>query len=165
MENDLHKLFLDQLQDMYDAEHRIVEALPKKIEAAQDEELKKGLQHHLEETKTHVTRLEDVFASIDESPKRNTCEATKGLIKEAEELLSDFKGSAAGDAAIICAAQKIEHYEIATYGSLCAWADQMGHEKAKSLLGETLDEEKMADETLTSAAKKSANKEAKVTVS
>ena len=160
MDTSLHRLFLDQLQDIYDAEHRIVEALPKKIEAAQGEELKKGLQHHLEETKTHVTRLEEVFASIDESPKRNACEATKGLIKEAEELLSEFKGSPAGDAAIICAAQKVEHYEIATYGSLAAWAEQMGHNKAKSLLGETLEEEKKADDTLTEAAQAFANEHA-----
>ncbi|MDQ8184127.1 ferritin-like domain-containing protein [Pelagicoccus sp. SDUM812002] len=160
MDTELHKLFLDQLQDVYDAEQRIVEALPKKIDAAQDDELKQGLQHHLEETKNHVSRLEQVFESIDASPKRNTCQATKGLIAEAEELLSDFKGTPAGDAAIICAAQKIEHYEIATYGSLCSWAEQMGHDKAKQLLGETLEEEKKADETLNTAALKSANKKA-----
>lgn len=158
MDSDLHKLFLDQLQDAYDAEQRIVDALPKKIKAAQSSDLRQGLEKHLEETKNQVTRLERSFDLLGVKAKRNTCEAAKGLIKEAEELLSDFKGTDACDAAIICAAQKIEHYEIATYGTLCTWAKQMGHSEVLSLLHETLDEEKAADDTLTKAALASANR-------
>lgn len=157
MEKDLHKLFLDQLQDAYDAENRIAEALPKKIDAAEASSLKQGLEKHWEETKDQITRLEKIFDNLGEPAKRNTCEAAKGLIKEAEELLKDFKGTKALDAAIICAAQKIEHYEIATYGSLCAWAKQMGHDEALKLLLETLEEEKQADATLNEAAKAQAN--------
>ncbi len=157
MDTDLHKLFIDQLQDMYDAEHRIIDALPKKIDAAQDRELKQGLQKHLDETKQHVRRIEKAFDLLGATAKRNTCEATKGLIKEAEELLSEFKGTDANDAAIICAAQKIEHYEIATYGCLCTWAKQMGHDDVLAVLTETLSEEKHADTTLTKAAKEGAN--------
>lgn len=157
MNTELHDLFVDQLRDMYDAEHRILEALPKKIEAANSEDLKNGLQKHLQETEKQVQRLEQIFDTLDLKAKRNTCEATKGLIKEAEELVSDFKNTSAGDAAIICAAQKIEHYEIGTYGTLCSWAKQMGHEKVLALLLETLEEEKLADETLVHAAKNEAN--------
>ena len=154
---ELHKLFVDQLQDMYDAEHRIAEALPKTAKAAKSDELRKGLENHLNETKDQITRLEKVFKQIDAKAKRNTCQATKGLIEEAEELLEEFKGTNALDAAIICAAQKIEHYEIATYGSLCTWAKQMGHDEALSLLKASLEEEKHADSTLTDAAKQEAN--------
>lgn len=160
MHSDLHKLFLDQLQDMYDAEQRIVDALPKKIKAAQSSDLKQGLEEHLAETKEQVTRLERAFEILGEKAKRNTCEATKGLIKEAEELLSDFKGTDAIDAAIICSAQKIEHYEICTYGTLCTWAKQMGHSEVLGLLQETLAEEKGADKTLTEAALADANRTA-----
>lgn len=160
MDSDLHKLFIDQLQDMYDAEKRIVEALPKKVEAAQSDELRKGLEDHLQETQQHVIRLEQVFDSLGEKAKRNACEATKGLIEEAEELLSEFKSTDACDAAIICAAQKIEHYEIATYGTLCTWAKQMGHDKALKLLQQTLNEEKAADDKLTEAALSEANRTA-----
>ncbi|MDQ8186203.1 ferritin-like domain-containing protein [Pelagicoccus sp. SDUM812002] len=152
MNTELHKLFVDQLRDMYDAELRIVEALPKKIEKAQSSDLKAGLEQHLGETKTQIKRLDEVFELINEKQTRNTCQATKGLIKEAEELLSEFEGSSAIDAAIVCAGQKIEHYEIATYGCLCTWAKQMGHDKAYVLLHESLEEEKAADETLSRAA-------------
>ncbi|MDQ8181097.1 ferritin-like domain-containing protein [Pelagicoccus sp. SDUM812005] len=157
MDTKLHELFIDQLRDAYDAEHRILEALPKKIKAAQSEELRSGLEQHLAETQEQVNRLEKVFTSLDIEAKRNTCEATKGLIKEAEELLSDFEGSSAIDAAIVCAGQKIEHYEIATYGCLCTWAKQMGHDEAFVLLHETLEEEKAADEILSRAAIGEAN--------
>lgn len=159
--NDLHKLFIDQLQDIYDAEHRIIEALPKKIEAAENPQLKQALESHLAETREQVARLEKVFQSIDAPAKRNKCEATVGLIEEAGELLEEFKGTSANDAAIICAAQKIEHYEVATYGSLCSWASEMGHGEALQLLQETLAEEKSADKKLTEVAETVANAQAR----
>ena len=161
MQNDLHKLFIDQLQDIYDAEHRISDALPKATKAAENPQLKQALESHLKETLEHANRLEKVFKSIDAPVKRNKCEATVGLVKEAEELLKEFKGTHAIDAAIICAAQKIEHYEVATYGCLCSWAAEMDHGEALRLLQETLAEEKAADEKLTQVAERAANAEAK----
>lgn len=158
--NDLKNLFIDQLQDMYDAEHRLTEAIPKKIEAAKSEELKDGLKKHLEETKQQVKRLEQVFDKVGSSAKRNTCEGTKGLIEEAEALINDFKGSDALDAAIVCAAQKVEHYEIASYGCLRSWAKTLGLSEAEDLLAESLQEEKHANETLNEVAKAQANLEA-----
>lgn len=157
MSNDLKRLFLDQLQDAYDSEHRIIEALPSKIEAASSEELRLALENHLKETKRQVERLEEVFQTIDEKPKKNKCEATVGLIKEAKELLNDFGETDAGDAAIICASQKVEHYEIATYGTLCSWAKRLGNDRAHSLLKDTLREEKKADGDLASIAVNDAN--------
>ncbi len=158
MDNDLHKLFLDELGDIYNAEQQLTKALPKMVKAARTSELQEAFQGHLDETRKQVTRLEQVAKSVEEKLEPHTCEAMKGLIEEAEELMEDNEDSSALDAALIAAAQKVEHYEIATYGTLIAWARQMGHDEAVDLLEETLQEEKAADEKLMSISE-SANQE------
>ena len=120
--------------------------------AAQSDELRDAINSHLEETEGHVERLKQVFASVDEKPKSKTCQAMKGLIAEGSEILQELKGKSSIDAGIIAAAQKVEHYEIASYGTVRAWAEQMDHSEAVRLLEETLDEEKAADEKLTDIA-------------
>jgi ferritin-like metal-binding protein YciE len=160
MDNDLHELFLDELADVYNAEQQLIKALPKMAKNAGSDELREALESHLEETREHASRLEEVAKSLDESLKRKTCAAMKGLIEEANDILSEQKNSSALDAAIIAAGQKVEHYEIASYGTLVTWAEQMGHEDAVNLLQETLDEEKEADKKLTSIAESSANQKA-----
>jgi ferritin-like metal-binding protein YciE len=157
----LNDLFLDELQDMYDAEQRIVRALPKMVKAATCSHLKEAFQSHLEETEGHVTRLEKVFKAIGEKAKAKKCEATVGLLKEGDEIAAEFKGTPAINAALIAAAQKVEHYEIASYGSLHEWAKLLGHDDAAELLESTLEEEKGADEKLTERARESSNEEAK----
>jgi len=157
MDNDLHELFLDELADVYNAEQQLTKALPKMAKAAESDELREAFESHLEETQTHVTRLEEAVEKLGESLKRKTCAAMKGLVEEAQELMKEQKDSSALDAALIAAAQKVEHYEIASYGTLCAWAKQMGHDDALELLSETLEEEKAADEKLTSIAESIAN--------
>lgn len=157
----MHQLFLDQLKDMYWAENHIVESLPKMAKAATSEELKDALNEHLEVTKTHVQRLEQTFESLDEKAEGKVCPAIKGLVKEGEEIIAETEGDTmTRDAALIIAAQKIEHYEIASYGSLATLAKRMQHKKAADLLGETLGEEKETDETLTSIAESFINEEA-----
>ena len=160
MDNHLHQLFLDELADLYSAEQQLTKALPKMIKAAHSDQLKSAIEEHLKETEGHVDRLAEVFLSLDEKPKRKTCAAMKGLIEEASELLREQKGKSSLDAAIIAAAQKVEHYEIASYGTVRTWAQQMGHEDAITLLSATLDEEKTADEKLTEIAEATANEEA-----
>ena len=160
MDSKLHKLFLDQLADIYDAEQQLTKALPKMAKAAESDELREVIESHLEETEEHVSRLEQVAQSLDEKLKSQTCPAMKGLIKEGEELVSEHKNTAAIDAAIIAAAQKVEHYEIATYGTLATWAEQMGHDEAAKLLRQTEEEEAAADEKLTSVAESIANERA-----
>jgi ferritin-like metal-binding protein YciE len=157
----LNDLFLDELQDMYDAEQRIVRALPKMVKAATCNHLKEAFQSHLEETKGHVTRLEKVFKAIGEKAKAKKCEATVGLLKEGDEIAAEFKGTPAINAALIAAGQKVEHYEIASYGSLHEWAKLLGHDDAADLLEATLEEEKGADEKLTERARETSNEEAK----
>jgi ferritin-like metal-binding protein YciE len=152
MNNGLHQLFLDQLADMHYAEEKLLKALPKLAKAAKSTDLRQAFESHLKETETHVERLKRVFESLDESPSKEKCKAIVGIIDEGEELLKEHKKSPEGDAALICAAQKAEHYEIATYGCLCTWADQMGHAVAGNLLKEILSEEKEADTKLTAIA-------------
>ncbi len=156
----LRDLFLDELADMYDAEQRIVKALPKLAKAATCPDLKAAIQAHLKETEGHVKKLEQVFRSFDEKTKGKTCEATKGLLEEGDEIAAEFKGSPAINAALIAAAQKVEHYEIASYGCLHEWAGLLGNEKAAALLEAILDEEKAANEKLTELARASSNEEA-----
>ena len=156
----LKELFLGELADMYDAEHRLVKALPKMAKAATCTELKEAILSHLEETKGHVKKLEQVFECFDEKPKGKTCEATKGLVKEGDEIAADFKGSPAINAALISAAQKVEHYEMASYGCLHEWAGMLDNKEAADLLEEILGEEKAANETLTELARESSNQEA-----
>jgi ferritin-like metal-binding protein YciE len=153
-------VFLDQLADVYHAEKQLTKVLPKLAKAAKSSDLKTAFESHLEETKNHVTRLERVFKSLDESIHSKPCKAMKGLVAEGGEILSENKGTAALDAALIIAAQKVEHYEIATYGGLRSWARQMGHTEAASLLNETLAEEKAADEKLTDIALEVVNAQA-----
>jgi ferritin-like metal-binding protein YciE len=157
MNSELHELFLDELADLLNAETQLTKALPKMAKAAQSEELRDAINSHLEETEGHVDRLKQVFESLDEKPKSKTCQAMKGLIEEGSELLQELKGKSTIDAGIIAAAQKVEHYEIASYGTVRAWAEQMDHEEAVRLLEETLNEEKTADDKLTQIAETVAN--------
>ena len=160
MNTDLHDAFLDQLADMLSAEEQLIQALPKMAKLAQSEELREAITAHLAETELQAERLQEVAQSLDEKLRKEKCKAMQGLIAEASDLAETYKDTAAGDAAIIAAAQKVEHYEIATYGTLCAWAEEMGHDEALTLLQESLDEEKAANEKLTSIAESSANEEA-----
>lgn len=152
-------MFLDELADIYDAEHRIVKALPKLIKAATCPDLQSALSTHLEETKGQITKLDRVFASFGEKSKAKKCEATVGLLKEGDEIASENKGSPTINAAVISAGQKVEHYEIASYGCLRDWARLLGNQEAAKLLHEILTEEKNADKTLGKLAT-SRNKEA-----
>jgi ferritin-like metal-binding protein YciE len=156
----LNDLFLDTLADIYDAEHRITEALPKLAEAAASDDLREAFENHLLETEGHVKKVERVFAAFKKSPYRKTCQATVGLLKEGDELAEEFEGTSALDAALISAAQKVEHYEIATYGCLATWAGLLGKEDAQALLHEILNEEEAADETLSDIATSESNEEA-----
>jgi ferritin-like metal-binding protein YciE len=159
-ENNLQDLLVEELRDVYHAEQQLLKALPKMAKAAQSERLKEAFERHLEETEQHVERLERAFEILDETAKAKTCKAMQGLVEEGKELMDEHKGSAMADAALIAAAQKIEHYEIATYGTLCTWCDLLGLDEASDLLKETLDEEKTADETLTEVAESEINAEA-----
>jgi ferritin-like metal-binding protein YciE len=156
----LKDLFLGELADMYDAERRIVKALPKMAKAATREELRQAILSHLKETEGHVKKLEQVFESFDQKAKGTTCEATVGLLEEGDEIATDFKGTPAINAALISAAQKVEHYEMASYGCLHEWAGLLGNQEAASLLEEILHEEKAANESLTELARVSINQEA-----
>jgi ferritin-like metal-binding protein YciE len=156
----LKELFLSQLTDMYDAEHRITKALPKLAKAATCDRLEAALLKHLKETEGPITKLEQVFKSIGEKAKAKKCEATVGLLKEGDEIAAEFKGSPAINAALISAGQKVEHYEIASYGCLVEWAGLLAYDKAAVLLKDILDEEKAADETLTELARSENNEKA-----
>jgi ferritin-like metal-binding protein YciE len=156
----LKTLFLDELADMYDAETRMIKALPKMIEAASSDRLKKAFLSHLKETEGHLRKLEEVFICFDQKAKGKTCEATKGILKEGEEIAAEYKDSPAINAALISAAQKVEHYEIASYGCLREWADLLGNKKAAILLQKILDEEGTANKALTILARSISNDEA-----
>lgn len=149
----LHKFFIFELQDLYWAENHLVEALPDMIEAATSDELKEAISHHLEQTKGHVTRLEQAFDVLGEKVKETKCKAMAGILKEGEDIVDETeKGSAVRDAGIILAAQKVEHYEIASYGTLLAFSKLMGHTEVSRLLKETLDEEEETNTSLTDLA-------------
>ncbi|OSZ81490.1 hypothetical protein CAP36_09740 [Chitinophagaceae bacterium IBVUCB2] len=147
--DDLHKLFEDGIKDLYWAEKNLLKALPKMVKNASSSELVQALEGHLAETEVQVTRLEEVFASIDAKPVAKKCEAMEGLIKEGEEIMKDSEPGVMMDAGIIAAGQKVEHYEIASYGTLATYAEILGYTEAAGLLRETLEEEKAADEKLT----------------
>lgn len=159
----LQDLFLDELADIYDAEHRIAKALPKMAKAATDTALTKAFNLHLKQTLGHVKKVEEVFACFDCKPKSKTCNATVGLLKEGEEIAESFAGSPAINAALIAAAQKVEHYEMATYGCLHEWANLLGNPKAAVLLQEIIDEEGSTNKTLTALARASSNEDAMAT--
>lgn len=155
----LHELFLDELRDLLDAENRLMKALPMMAMAANSPELVDAFQAHLEETKRHAVRLEEVFHALGEIAERKRCKAMKGLLAEAEDLMNEQEDNPALDAALIAAAQKVEHYEIASYGTVCEWAGQLAFAEAAKLLHETLEEEKTADAKLTGIARGLANQE------
>jgi ferritin-like metal-binding protein YciE len=158
----LNELFIDELKDIYWAEQHLTKALPKMAKAATTDELRNALQKHLSETENHVTRLEQAFNSIGEKAVAKKCEAMAGLIKEGDEIVADTeKGSITRDAGIISAGQKIEHYEIASYGTLKTLATVLGYNEAAELLDATLQEEKGADETLTQIAESTINQSAR----
>jgi ferritin-like metal-binding protein YciE len=145
----LKELYIDELRDLYDAENRLVKALPEMAKNAESDELRAGFEEHLEQTKGHVDRLRQIFESLGEKPTGKKCAAMVGLIQEGEELMDeDFEGGVK-DAALISAAQRVEHYEIAAYGCLKTWAGLLGETEAQSLLEQTLNEEKATDEKLT----------------
>jgi ferritin-like metal-binding protein YciE len=149
----LRETFLEELAYIYDAEKQLLKALPKMVEAARNPELKSGFEMHLNQTEGHVNRLEQVFQVFGERAKGKKCKAMKGLIAEGEDLIDEDEG----DAALICAAQKVEHYEIASYGSLKAWAQQLDQQDAARLLEQTLNEEKATDDKLTQVAENVVN--------
>ncbi|HTH49242.1 MAG TPA: ferritin-like domain-containing protein [Candidatus Limnocylindria bacterium] len=155
----LQDLFLDELADMFDAEHRITKALPKLAKAATCPDLREALLNHLEETKGQITKLQKVFAAFNEKPQSKTCEATVGLLTEGDEIAAENEDEPTLNAALISAAQKVEHYEIASYGTLHAWALLLGNQKAADLIEEILDEEKAANDKLTELSENS-NQEA-----
>jgi ferritin-like metal-binding protein YciE len=158
--NDLEKVFLSELRDMYDCEQQLVMALPKLEKTAESRELKDAFHEHCEQTKTHVNRLERVFSGIGEDPKRKTCKGIEGIIDEGELIAKEFGGNSALDAALIAGAQKAEHYEITSYGTLCSWAKELGRTNALSLLQENLTEEKATDQRLTRLGELARNPEA-----
>ncbi len=156
----LEDLFLNELSDMYNAEQQLVKALPKLAKITTCKQLQAAFLSHLEETKGHVTKLKAVFEAFGKTAKGKVCEATKGLLEEADDIAEDFEGSHAINAALICAAQKVEHYEIATYGCLHEWAGLLGNEKAVEILKIILNEEKAANKALTKLARNHGNPEA-----
>jgi ferritin-like metal-binding protein YciE len=147
----LNELFVEEVRDIYDAEKQLVKALPKMAKAAQSEELRAAFEEHLEITRAHVDRLEEVFKQLGAPARGKTCEGMKGLIAEGQKAIQEMEGVVL-DAALIASAQKVEHYEIATYGTLATFAEVLDMQDAKDLLGQTLEEEKETDEKLTQIA-------------
>ena len=156
----LQKLYTNELRDLYNAEHHLLKALPKMAKAASSEELKDTFEKHLEQTKSHVKRLEQVFEGLNEKPKGKTCHAMKGLVQEGSEILQQDGEESILDAGIIVADQKVEHYEIAGYGSVRTFAHLLGQNKAAELLQTTLDEESETNEVLNRLAGSIINPEA-----
>ena len=156
----LQELYLEQLRDIYDAENQLLKALPKMAKTATNDELKAAFETHLEQTEEHVARLDRIFEELGEKPKGHKCEAMKGLIEEGKQMMEEDAAEDVMDAGLICAAQKVEHYEIATYGCLRTYAEMLGFDEQADLLQETLDEEKDTDDNLTELAVSCINVEA-----
>lgn len=156
----LEDLFLHTLHDIYFAENQILNVLPKMIKHANSKELGRALNHHFDETKGHVQRLENVFDLVGKKPKGVKCPAIEGILEEAQDLMKDIKDADTRDAAMIAAAQAVEHYEITRYGTLISWGKLLGHTDAVALLSDTLKEEYAADDTLTKIAVSTLNQEA-----
>jgi ferritin-like metal-binding protein YciE len=156
----LDELFHETLKDIFFAEKKILATLPKMAKAAQTDELRAAFEKHESETKDHVERLEKVFAAIDKKPQGKSCAAIIGITDEGAEIMKDYKGSPALDAGLLAAAQAVEHYEISRYGTLIAWAEELGLDDAVTLLEETLEEEKATDQALTEIAKTAINQQA-----
>jgi ferritin-like metal-binding protein YciE len=158
--NTLKQLYIEELRDLHSAENQLLKALPKMAKGASSEELKLAFENHLDQTKVHVERLEEIFEGLDETPKGKTCQAMKGLVEEGSEILEEEGEESVLDAGIIAAAQKVEHYEIASYGTVRTFAQLLGEDEAAELLQETLDEEGEADKLLTQLAQDMVNPEA-----
>jgi len=156
----LHDAFLDELRDSYDAEKQLTKALPKLAKAAVSPKLRQAFETHLEETRGQIARLEQVFESLGEKPRGKHCDGIAGIIEEGKSIMEEDFDDQTMDACLIAAAQRVEHYEMAAYGTLVAWAQAMGHTEAASLLEETLSEEKAADEKLTGIAESGVNEDA-----
>jgi ferritin-like metal-binding protein YciE len=156
----LEDLYMDLLKDLYSAEKQLVKALPKMAKNAQSPDLQKAFQEHLRQTEGQVERIERIFSELDGSPRGKKCVGMEGLIEEGNEIMKEDAEPEVMDAGLIAAAQKVEHYEIAGYGTARAWAERLGYEKAARLLQETLDEESTANEKLTQIAESHVNMEA-----
>ena len=156
----LDELFHDTLKDIYYAEKKILAALPKMAKAAQNEDLTAAFEKHQAETEGQISRLEQVFDLIDQKPQGKKCAAIEGILEEGQEIIKEYKGSPALDAGLVSAAQAVEHYEIARYGTLRTWAQELGLDDAAKLLQETLDEEEATDQALTELAESVVNQEA-----
>jgi ferritin-like metal-binding protein YciE len=156
----LDDLFLDALKDIYYAEKQIVKALPKMAKAAQSPELKAGFEQHLDESEIHVERLEQVFEMLDKPARGKTCDAILGILEEGKTIMDEFKGTSALDAGLVAAAQAVEHYEIARYGTLRTWASELGLQDAVSIFETTLAEEVATDKKLSKVAIGEANRKA-----
>lgn len=158
--NSLQDLLIEQLQDLYDAETQITKALPKMADATLSSQLKQAFQMHLDQTKRQIERLEQVFEHFGEKAQGKTCKAMQGLIKEGEELMKERADAAVMDAGLIAAAQRIEHYEMAGYGTVRTWANLLGNKQAATLLQQTLDEEEQTDQKLSELAERVINERA-----
>ena len=150
----IEKLFIEELKDLYSAENQITKALPKMANAATSKELKQAFEHHLRQTEGHIERLEQICRILGTNPKGKTCEGMKGVIEEGNSMLKDADEGSVRDAALISAAQRVEHYEMAAYGTVRTYASQLGQSQCARLLEETLEEEKQTDQKLTSIASK-----------
>jgi ferritin-like metal-binding protein YciE len=156
----LDELFHDTLKDIYYAEKKILSALPKMAKAAQNDDLRAAFEKHQTETEGQINRLEQVFDLIEEKPQGKKCAAIEGILEEGQEIIKEYKGSPALDAGLVSAAQAVEHYEIARYGTLRTWAEELGLNDAKELLQQTLDQEEATDQALTELAESVVNQEA-----
>lgn len=159
-EKDLNDLFLDTLKDIYFAEKHILKALPKMAKAAHSDKLRAAFERHEGETEGHVEKLEKIFDLLDKPARSKTCDAIVGILDEGKEIMAEYKGTEALDAGLLAAAQAVEHYEIARYGTLKAWATKLGMTEAVRLLDETLQQEHKTDEALTMLALGAVNSEA-----
>jgi ferritin-like metal-binding protein YciE len=159
-EKDLHDLFLDQLKDIYFAEKQILKALPKMAKAATSDKLRAAFEKHHDETEGQIERLEQVFELLDKPAKGKTCDAILGLLDEGKEVMDEYRGTEALDAGLLAAAQAVEHYEMARYGTMKAWAVKLGMKDAVKLIDETLQQERKTDKDLTALAEAGVNSEA-----
>jgi ferritin-like metal-binding protein YciE len=153
-EKNLKSVFVDELRDIYNAEQQLIKALPKMAKAATSEELRSGFEEHLEQTREHASRIEKIFSGMGEPVKGKKCKGMEGIVSEGGEVMSEDYEGAVMDAALISAAQRVEHYEMAAYGAVHAYAELMGESEAASLLDQTLEEEKETDKKLTDLSKK-----------
>ncbi len=156
----LDELFHDTLKDIYYAEKKILSALPKMAKAAQNDDLRAAFEKHKTETEGQIDRLEQVFQLIEQKPQGKKCAAIEGILEEGQEIIKEYKGSPALDAGLVSAAQAVEHYEIARYGTLRTWAEELGLNQAMKLLQQTLDQEEATDRALTELAESVVNQEA-----